>query len=287
MAAVLIRMKLAVIRHGLRGTRLAQMGWDILFGLTAAALTIAVSLGEYASRQVESDMLALAFGVWTLGWMLGPIVFVGEDKTLLPEHFRFLPVTPRELASGLLAAAFAGIPAVISLLAFLALFLYALPLGALPAIIAVPALVLQLVFVVLLSRAAAGAFRAFAKSALTAALSSLVTGGIMAFFVSGWVLLELDLERLFAGLPEVFSAALYILPSGWGLAAVNAAHEGRWGFAAMALAGLCLLIALLRACWGLLLARRLTVKTAKKPAFRRAAGRSYAVFASPGGGGRA
>ncbi|MFC4808139.1 hypothetical protein [Paenibacillus sp. GCM10023250] len=153
-----------------------------------------------------------------MGWIFGPILFAGEDKTLLPENFRLLPVTPHRLATGLLGASLFGVPALISLLAFSTLFVYALQSGGLPsAIAAIPAVLLQLLFTVSISRVVTSMLRKLVRSQASSFFSSMITGAIMAFFVTGWLLLNLDTGGLANGLPTGFSLLLYAVPTNWGL----------------------------------------------------------------------
>ncbi|MCA2214921.1 hypothetical protein [Jidongwangia harbinensis] len=72
---------------------------------------------------------------------------------LRADHFALLPLPRRRLALGLLGAAFVAVTSAVTALAFLSLVVYGIRLGALPALVAVPAAGLNLVLVVLLSRA--------------------------------------------------------------------------------------------------------------------------------------
>jgi ABC-2 type transport system permease protein len=110
-------MKLAVLRHNFDAQRRTRLSGGIVFGLVAIALTLWISLLRFDQPSLSSDLLAIVYGVWALGWALGPVVFGGEDTTLLPEHFQLLPLTPRQLATGLLGASFVSVPVAVSLLA--------------------------------------------------------------------------------------------------------------------------------------------------------------------------
>ena len=166
MVTVLIRMKIAVLRNGMRGNYLGRLGWGSLFGLAAVYFTFHFGLLGYGPALDANDKLAFLYGIWTLGWIFGPILFAGEDKTLLPENFRFLPITSQSLAAGLLGASLFGVSGLISLLAFSTpLFFYALQTGGIPsAIIAIPAILLQLAFVAALSRVVTSTLRKLVRS---------------------------------------------------------------------------------------------------------------------------
>lgn len=281
MVGVLIRMKLAVLRHRFKGGQRVQLGWSVLFGLVAIAATIWVSLLRFDTPGLSSDLLALSFGFWGLAWILGPLMFGGEDKTLLPEHFRSLPITPRQLATGLLGASFVDVPVVISLLAFTSLTIYASQLGIVPALVSVPALALQLLFLVILSRVTTNALREFTRSHLSAILGSLVTGALMAFLVSGWAIFAGVDDLVANGVSPTLSKAAHAAPSGWGIVAIESAYAGAWLRSAGALIGLALLIVVLRSWWVALLARRLTTRRTQSRVSQRPGVQIPDLFASP------
>jgi ABC-2 type transport system permease protein len=163
MVAVVVRMKLAALRH----TPGAFWGWRTVLVSAAALGTLALGLDVAADPGRTFGLLALAFAGWTLGRVLAPIqTGGGGDETLLPEHFALLPIPPRRLATVLFAAAFVGAVPLVSLAAFAVLLLVAVQLGIAPALVAIPAMALQLGFVVLLSRVAVGATSAAMTSRL-------------------------------------------------------------------------------------------------------------------------
>lgn len=255
MVGVLIRLKLRVLRHSLRGTQGWLTGVGALFGLIAAAVTVVVSTVDHDVPGIGVDVLAGVHLLWTVGWLFGPVFTGGGDETLRPEHFALLPLTPRQLATGLLGAAFVGVPAVVTFLAFCGLILFASGAGVVAALVAVP---LQLVFVVLLSRVVMAALGAALRSrrgrdlgVLLAALVGMSGFAAQALFTNvGQVLLD--------GGSATLSAVLRWLPSGWAVVAVDAAGAGNWLLALAALAGLAAVCAGLLAVWGVLLVRRTT-----------------------------
>jgi ABC-2 type transport system permease protein len=244
----------------LDGERLIRLSGGICLGLVAIALTLWISLLRFEQPSLSSDLLAIVLGIWALGWALGPVVFGGEDTTLLPEHFRSLPLTPRQLATGLLGASFVSVPAAVSLLAFSSLFVYAMGLGSVPAIVALPVIAVQLVFVVLLSRVASSLLRTFIRSQLSAALGSLITSALAAFTVSGWWLFVAIPDLVALGLSPAASTVIHAVPSSWGLVAIDAAHAAQWPLAIGAVLGLMGVIFLLWWAWARLLEHRLTTK---------------------------
>lgn len=265
---ILARMKLAVLRHKLHGKELSRFRQSILFGLTAVIATFWIVLQSYNTPGQASDVMAIVFAMWAIGWIIGPILFSGEDRTLLPEHFRSLPLTSQGLATGLLGASFVSVPALVSLLAFASVVAYAAPLGVVPIMVAVAAILLQVLLVILASRAAVSLLREYTQSHLAAFVGSLVTGALAAFLVTGWALFVTAENVLANGFSNTVSAVLHVLPTGWGVVAIDAASQGQWLLSIGALLGLGGLVALLRLVWARLLVRRLTTKRTQEHVLR-------------------
>ncbi len=254
MAGVLIQMKLALLRNSLTGSRTAWMLTGGVLGLGLAAATLTFAALGLRRPGLGVDLLGAVFAMWTAGWVVGP-VWAGGEVALRPEHFSLLPVPRHRLAIGLLAAGCVGIGTLVTLIAFTGLVVYAVPLGIGPALIALPALVLQLLFVVLLSRVAAGALATVSASRIAAALAGVMLAAIMVLSQSGWVLIvAVRLSGVLSdGFPPVLALLIRALPSSWGLVAVDAAYRSQWGLAVLALAGLGALVLLLLAAWAWLL----------------------------------
>lgn len=269
MVGVLIRMKWRVLRHSLRGTQSALTAGGAVFGLLAALGTILTATADVDRPGVAVDLLAAVYLLWTIGWLLGPILTGGGDETLRPEHFALLPILPRRLAAGLLGAAFVGVPAIVTFLASCGLVAQAAGIGAV--VVAVLAVPLQLMFMVVLSRVVMAGLGAAMQSRRGRDLGVLLVAfvGLSGFLMQavgrtlGPVLVE--------GRSALLSTVLRALPSGWGVTAVDAAGHGDWLVAAGALAGLVAVIAALLAAWGALLVRRTTrVPASGGPTGRRA-----------------
>ncbi|MGH3877050.1 MAG: hypothetical protein ACRDSK_08455 [Actinophytocola sp.] len=256
MVDVLIRMKWRVLRNSLRGNQAWVTGAGAVVGLLAALGTIALSAVDHDRAGVGVDVLAAIFLVWTVGWLFAPVFTGGGDETLRPEHFALLPIGRWRLAGGLLGAAFVGVPAVVTFLAFGGLLVFAE--GAVAAAVTVVVWPLQLVFVVLLSRVMMASLGAVLRSrrgrdlgVVLAALVGLSGFALQAAFQSvGPVLVE--------GRSPTLSTVLRALPSGWGTVAVDASARGEWLLVLGAVAGLLVLVAGLLAVWGVLLERRTT-----------------------------
>ncbi|HWD02781.1 MAG TPA: hypothetical protein VG674_10050 [Amycolatopsis sp.] len=266
MVGVLVRLKLRVLRNSMRGRQVAGMIVGGVFGLIAAALTIALATVPIrGGTDITLDLLTTVYAAWAAGWVLAPIATGGGDDTLRPEHFALLPIGRRKLAVGLLAASFVGVTAVVSLLAFLGLIFYGLRLGAGAALVGLVFSLLQLAFVVLLYRvvmAALGALLTSRKGKELGVVLVALTG------LSG-VGVNLAVNKLgpaiIDGQVPGFVNVMRVLPSGWGTVAVHAAGTGAWGTALGLFVAMLAVIAVLIAAWGALLARHVT-----NPSFRGA-----------------
>jgi ABC-2 type transport system permease protein len=228
------RMKVAVMRHSYRGQRAATAG-------TAAVLGAVLATGTVYLGVLSPDLLAGGLAVWLLGWMLGPVFMGGGDETLRPEYFAMLGLPSRRLATGLLAASFVGVAPLVSLGALTGLVVAGARIGPVNALVAVPAMVLQLAVFVLLSKVSVALVGLALRTRFGAILSGLVNGVLLASMGQIWVFM-VAFEQ--TGVP----AAVWYLPSGWGVLAVR----GQW----WALAALAALVLLLLGVWAALLSRR-------------------------------
>jgi ABC-2 type transport system permease protein len=257
-------MRWRVLRHSLHGKQAVLTVLGFVAGLVAAAVTIVVAGAPFDDAGVAADVLAAVYLVWTVGWLFAPVLSGGGDETLRPEHFALLPLTPRQLAAGLLGAAFVGVPAMVTAVAFCGLLVHASGAHVLVAVVAAP---LQLVFVILLSRVMMAALGAVLRSRRGRDLGILLTAavGMSGFGVQALV------RTLGPGLVEgdspVLSAVLRWSPSGWGTVAVTSS----WPVALACVAGLVAVDAALLAVWGVLLVRRTTRVAVTASAVRRRA----------------
>jgi ABC-2 type transport system permease protein len=269
-------MKLRVLGNSLRGKRVVAMVFGGLFGLLIAVITLLTGLARFDDPSITVDLMASLYAGWLVGWVLAPVATGGGDETLRPEHFALLPIGKRKLAAGLLAASFVGVPAVVSLVAFLGLFVYGLTFGAGPAIVGLLFAVLQLVFTILVYRvvmALLGALLSTRKGKdLGIALIALL--GLSGVGVN-YVLNALG-PAIIDGRASEFAAVVRVLPSGWGAVAVGEAGIGNWLGALLLLLAMVTLIAGLLALWGVLLVRRTTNTT-----FRGSSGKHSAKADGP------
>lgn len=116
----------------------------------------------------------------------------------------------------LLAASFVGAAPAITLVAFAALPVAASRLGVVPLLVAVPAALLELVLVVVLSRVVVAGLTATLSSRHGQELGGLLITVVIALASGGWSLAAVMAQQLAAGAGPALGAALRALPSGWG-----------------------------------------------------------------------
>ncbi|MEV0596223.1 hypothetical protein [Nonomuraea cavernae] len=261
MARIMIQMRLTLLRNSLRGDRATNLLFGVLVGVALAAGTIAVAV-------LWPAYLPLALTVWLTGWIFGPIFTGGGDETLRPEYFAMLPATPRRTAAGLLAGAFAGPAPLVTLLALLSLPVYGWRHGPAGVLIGLAAALATLATMVMLSRIVVAALGLFVRSRATAALVGIVMGTTLALSGNGWA------PAIALGATDTLiwtQTFVRVLPSGWGVAAV----EASWPLALAILAANGAAIALLLLAWAALLARRVASAARGGVPARRGAPRPF------------
>jgi ABC-2 type transport system permease protein len=157
-----------------------------------------------------------------------------------------------------------------------------------PLLVAVPAVLLELVVVVLLSKVAIAGLTATLSSRRGQELGGLLMAVVIAVASGGWSLAAIMGQELAAGSPPAASAVLRILPSGWPPVAAAAADRSDWLVVAAALLGLAGLSGLLLLAWAALLQRNMRkgggpAARVGRRAARHPAGRFGLLPASPTG----
>ncbi len=106
-----VRLKLRLIRGNLRGDTIKQLGF--IFSVVGAVICAIVgfllfSLVRLAPADVAQDVGVVVFTLFTLGWILVPLLAFGLDETLDPARLSLFPLTTRQLATGMFAASATG-----------------------------------------------------------------------------------------------------------------------------------------------------------------------------------
>jgi ABC-2 type transport system permease protein len=250
-AGALIGMRRALARNSPGGSGTVTTVRVLGFGLAVGTLLFGLVRFEDPSRSV--DLVAALMLGWLVGWVMGPVLVRGAGLGLRPEWFALVPIPPRRLAAGLLGASFAGVAPAVTVIAFAVLPLTAAQFGGLPVLVAVAAMLLELVMVVLLSRVVAAGLAATMSSRRGQELGGLLMAVVIALAAGGWSLATVIGQQLAAGASPALGTALRVLPSGWGAVAMAAAGRSDWAVVLAALAGLAVLSGLLLAAWARLL----------------------------------
>lgn len=154
MTWLFVRLKLSLLRGGLRGDAGRQVGFA--FSVAAAFLAAVAGFGllsliRLAPYGVAVDLVSAAFAMFAVGWIVVPLMAFGLDETLDPARLALFPLTTRQLATGMLAASAAG-PWPLASLAALCGGVVALAHGVGGVLLGVPAVILQFAFCLTASR---------------------------------------------------------------------------------------------------------------------------------------
>jgi len=116
MARLFVRLKLRLIRNGLKGRRFQLV--SLIAGLVFGANIAVIGFGLLAGPPNGPGHLAIpvrAFFITFVGWFLVPLAGSGVDETLDPGRLMLLPLSRRDLMLGLLAASAVGIAPIATL----------------------------------------------------------------------------------------------------------------------------------------------------------------------------
>jgi ABC-2 type transport system permease protein len=115
--ATFVRLKLRLLRNGLH---IGQGAVLFAIGATGAAvlgLSGFVALAAARGDPVAPDLAIVVFAFATLGWTVLPILGFGNDETLDPQRLATLPLSRRQLVTGVLAASLLGVAPLATLVA--------------------------------------------------------------------------------------------------------------------------------------------------------------------------
>jgi ABC-2 type transport system permease protein len=152
MARLLVQLKLRLIGNALRASTGAQIAF-ILSTLLALVVAVGVFylLAILPGGIAGADLTTVIFCFFGLAWLVLPIVIFGLDSTLDPATLALYPIRTRPLAVGMLAASATGAWPAATLIALLGVTI-GLARGPLGVLIALVAVVLQVLFCITLAR---------------------------------------------------------------------------------------------------------------------------------------
>jgi ABC-2 type transport system permease protein len=151
-ARLLVQLKLRLLGNALRASAGAKIGFiasTIFAGLVAAGTFALLAL--LRGNPASVDLTTVIFTGFAFGWLILPLVAFGLDATLDPATLALYPLRTRPLAVGLLAASAAGAWPLANLVGLLGVTV-GLASGAFGLLIAVVAVVLELLFCIVLAR---------------------------------------------------------------------------------------------------------------------------------------
>ncbi|WP_345747060.1 transporter [Streptomyces sp. ODS28] len=255
---MLVRLKLSLLRNGLRqssGRRAAYIASVCLVLLLAALQTLGLVLLHGTPH--AATVAVLLTGVLALGWGVMPLFFPHGDETVDPSRLAMLPLRPKPLVRGLLAASLMGFGPLVTL-CLTGGAAFAVARGAAGAVTAVVAVVLTLLLCVALSRAVVtanlrlltsrrGRDLAVLSGLLIAVGAQVVNFGAQQLSRSGGL-----------GVLDPAAAVVRWIPPASALGAVDSAGRGAYGAALVQLAATALVLAALLAYWRRALTRLMT-----------------------------
>jgi ABC-2 type transport system permease protein len=151
-ARLLVQLKLRILTNALRSSTQAKVSFIIS---TIAAVLVAIGtftgLALLRGQSTSVDVTSVVFTLFAFGWLLFPLISFGLDNTLDPAKLAVYPLRTRPLAVGLLAASATGAWPVANVLG-LAGVTVGLASGALGVLIALVAVVLEVLFCITLAR---------------------------------------------------------------------------------------------------------------------------------------
>jgi ABC-2 type transport system permease protein len=152
MARLLIQLKLRILLGAIRSSGSARITFiisTIFAGLLAAGTF--VGLAALRGNGAAVDETTVVFTVFAFGWLILPLVVFSLDSTLDPATLALYPLRTRQLAVGLLAASATGAWPLANVIGLLGVTV-GVARGALGLIIAVLAVLLQVLFCIVLAR---------------------------------------------------------------------------------------------------------------------------------------
>ncbi|HEU5484307.1 MAG TPA: hypothetical protein VFU98_05325 [Microlunatus sp.] len=263
MVAILVRLKLTLLRNALRRSVWRTVG--LVIGIVYAVAIVLFSLAglvalRWTSVALTADVTVLTFALVTAGWLLLSLLVFGVDETLDPARFALLPVRARELMPGLLVSGLVSSTGLATTVVALGL-LASWSRGIGPVIMTLVAVPVGIATCFLLSRAGTAAFSAVLASRRFRDLAFVGLAVLGMAFGIGANLIGAGLDADLAGLRTLLADAATVAgwtPFGWIWAVPADAARGQWLLAGLRLLLAVAFVAALWRGWGFYLDRRLT-----------------------------
>src|SRR3954451_5255962 len=280
MVGVFVRLKLTLIRNGLRGGWQRQLG--LILGAVAALPLAIIGFATLAASGRDSDVAqqVAVIGCTALfvGWISLPVLGFGSDETLDPNRLSLLPLRRRHLMTGLLAASAIGVAPVATVLGLSgAVVGYSTSLASL--LVVTAAVLVELVLCITAARAVVTGLSRMLRSRRGRDVSVILVA-LVALLpqLLRFTLPQPDSDRAI-DLSPVVGTARWLPPGLVGQAMVDA-RSGRLPAAVGELALATAAVFALLAVWAYALQRTLTTAeaTGTRAGERRAGGRPLSLF---------
>jgi ABC-2 type transport system permease protein len=251
MARLLVQLKLRLLRNALRSSSSAKAGFIvsmIVAGLVAAG-TFA-GLATLRGKSASVDLTTVVFTLFAFGWLILPLLAFGLDGTLDPATLALYPLRTRPLAVGLLAASATGAWPLANLIGLLGVTV-GLARGGLGLVIALLAVVLEVLFCITLARFVTAGLAGLLRSRRGKDLAAFLILPIFALYeVFTQVVPKLTAEGKLT--PASFAGVdvwMRWIPPGLAAHAIQDASTGHPGTALLRLALLAVVIVVLGWLW--------------------------------------
>jgi ABC-2 type transport system permease protein len=232
-ARLLVQLKLRLLVNALRSSDSAKISFIIssAFAVLLAILAFLVLAG-FRGKSTSVELTSVIFTVFAFGWLIAPIMVFGVDSTLDPATLAPYPLRTRELAVGLLAASVTGFWPLANVVGLLGVTV-GLASGAFGVIVAVVAVVLQVLFCIALSRFITTSLAGLLRSRRGRDLAAFLIIALFALyeFFAQVVQKAASEGKITAASFTGFDSWMRWLPPGLAAHAIQDASDGRPGLA--------------------------------------------------------
>jgi ABC-2 type transport system permease protein len=281
MARLLVRLKVRLLLGALRSSGSAKASFIVSL-VFAAVVAIGVFAGLAALRghSASVDLATVVFTIFAFGWLVLPLLAFGLDSTLDPATLALYPLRIRQVAVGLLAASCTGAWPLANVIGLLGVTV-GLARGAFGVVVAVVAVVLQVLFCIVLARFVTTALAGLLRSRRGRDLAVLL---VIPIFVLYEIFIQVVPKAAGSGRLTASSFAgvdrwLHWIPPGLAAHAIQDASTGHPGTALLLLALLAAIIGVLGWLWIRSLGRALvTVDTSAQASAVRGSALPFARF---------
>ena len=251
MARLLVQLKLRLLLNALRSSATAKVSFIVstTFAVLLAAGTFWL-LSAFRHSTYSVELTSVIFTVFAFGWLLAPILVFGIDSTLDPATLALYPLRTRPLAVGLLAASATGAWPLANVIGLLGVTV-GLARGGLGVLVAVIAVVLQVLFCIALSRFVVTSLAGLLRSRRGRDLAAFLIIPLFALYeFFAQVVPKAAAEgKITAASFAGFDSWMRWLPPGLAAHAIQDASDGRPGLALARLAVLAAVIVVFVLLW--------------------------------------